>query len=445
MSGPSKASASDSDALRLQAGDSSFENDFADLAARFAAKSGGGLSPELSADLALEVVLNEMVEQACLATGATGAAIVLEREGEWVCRASSGLSAPELGARLDAGDSLSGECLRTRRTQRCDDVLADQRADLEASARLGVRSLIVMPLLKDEQLLGIFELFSSRPTAFGERDERTLEVLANRALSNLQLAIQQVQPPIEAAPTPDPAFDAVDKIPRETPDDPSVRRNDVLTWILSAAVLACAILLGLVIGRHVGIGQARAHWHVARASTARGTAVAPTVPADSPNANSVTDSQPAASPAPARPIAPAAIPPGGLRIYDSGKEVFRMPPIQKAVEGATGAQPTSLKPATEQGKVVELSPTAAQDGLVQRVEPRYPEEARRQKIQGAVVLDLHIGADGTVQEVQVLSGPPQLAQASTDAVKQWRFKPHAVNGHPVEMETRVTLNFRLAS
>jgi TonB family protein len=59
------------------------------------------------------------------------------------------------------------------------------------------------------------------------------------------------------------------------------------------------------------------------------------------------------------------------------------------------------------------------------------------------VLDVHIGGDGAVQDLQVASGPPQLAQASIDAVKQWRFKPRRVNGRPVPMQTTITLNYRL--
>ncbi len=61
-----------------------------------------------------------------------------------------------------------------------------------------------------------------------------------------------------------------------------------------------------------------------------------------------------------------------------------------------------------------------------------------------MILDVHIGADGAVQEVRVASGPPPLAQAASDAVKQWKFKPRLSNGRPVEMQARVTLNFRLA-
>jgi protein TonB len=54
-----------------------------------------------------------------------------------------------------------------------------------------------------------------------------------------------------------------------------------------------------------------------------------------------------------------------------------------------------------------------------------------------------IDPDGAVQEIQLVSGPPLLAQAAMDAVRQWRFKPHPVNGRRVEMQTLVTLNFRL--
>ena len=97
----------------------------------------------------------------------------------------------------------------------------------------------------------------------------------------------------------------------------------------------------------------------------------------------------------------------------------------------------------EPEKVAELSPATAEGSLIRRVEPQYPEEARLQKIQGAVVLDVHIRPDGTVQDVKVMEGPPELAQASTEAVKQWLFKPRLVNGRAVPMQNRITLNFRL--
>jgi TonB family protein len=467
---PSKPISSATGVLRARPEDTSFETDFADLAARFAAKSGGGLSAELSADLALEIVLNEVVEQACLATGATGAAIVLMRDGEMVCRASSGSTAPELGVRLDTASGLSGECIRTRRTQRCDDVLADERVDQEASQRLGVRSVMMLPLLRGEELVGVFESFSSLPGAFGERDERTLEALAGRVLNNLERATQPLPQQDQALPVSDGVVseplaserhlsdlhlsdaavsDSLQETVPEIVQDSSRRGFDFVTAVLGLAVLACAVLLGELVGQHLGFQKA----------VARERRAAPASNANA-NANSVVETR-APSPAsadkevstggPAAPVKTGggAIAPGSLHVYADGKEVFRMSAAQNETDGAAeqegGMQrAASLEPekaASE--KVVELSPAAAEGSLLHRVEPQYPEDARQQQIQGPVVLEVHIADNGAVQDVQVVSGAPQLAQASSDAVKQWRFKPRVVNGHPAEMQTKVTLNFRL--
>jgi protein TonB len=81
--------------------------------------------------------------------------------------------------------------------------------------------------------------------------------------------------------------------------------------------------------------------------------------------------------------------------------------------------------------------------LLHRVEPEYPEEARRQQIQGLVVLDVRISRDGEVQQVNVVSGQPVLADAAIKAVKMWRFNPRTLNGQATEMQTTVTLNFKL--
>ena len=164
------------------------EWDLGELAAKFAEHGGGRVSPEISAELALQIVLNEIVEQACLATGASGAAIVLERGGEWVCRASTGRSAPQLGARLDTASGLSGACVKTRTVQRCDDTENDPRADVEACRILGIRSAMILPVLRNGELAGVFEAFSTLPSGFGERDERTLEALSRRVLNNLERA-----------------------------------------------------------------------------------------------------------------------------------------------------------------------------------------------------------------------------------------------------------------
>jgi protein TonB len=82
--------------------------------------------------------------------------------------------------------------------------------------------------------------------------------------------------------------------------------------------------------------------------------------------------------------------------------------------------------------------------LVHRVQPLYPPLARQVHIQGQVVLSAVISRNGMIENLQVLSGHPMLAQAAIDAVKQWRYRPYSLNGEPVEVETQVTVNFVLS-
>jgi TonB family protein len=439
------------------------ETDLADLTARFAASSGAGLSRELSTELALEIVLHEIVEQACLATGATGAAIVLQRDGEMVCRASSGPTAPGLGARLDGGSGLSGECIRTREVQRCEDAWVDPRADGEASRRLGVRSVVIFPLLREDKIVGIFEAFSSRAAAFGERDERTLEALVSRILKNLERAAQpfvaQVQ---ESAAIVSEEEVADPQLGDREPAADSRGMIDIVTGILATVVLVCAVWVGLRVVQHFTPQRAGAQPAAVKARSA----VAPV--SEAAQENGVKQrSQPSpgagASPAAAATStvqkspsgaleakrASGAAPEGSLLVFENGKEVFRMPPMPGAAEGLhrTGKsemqRASSLETDDQAGKVMELTPAAAEDSLIHRVEPEYPEQARQKQIQGAVVLEARIRPDGTIENLKVASGQPLLADAAMAAVKQWRFRPHQINGKPAKMQTTITLNFRL--
>lgn len=78
-----------------------------------------------------------------------------------------------------------------------------------------------------------------------------------------------------------------------------------------------------------------------------------------------------------------------------------------------------------------------------RTMPVYPEVARNKDIEGGVLLDTVIGKDGRVLDVQLISGPPELAQAAIDAVKNWRFSPFTLNGAAVEVETTIEVAFKL--
>lgn len=548
-----------------------FEADFADLAARFAAKSGGGLSPELSAELALEIVLNEIVEQACQITGASGATIILEQDGEITCRASSGSTAPQLGSRLDAA-GLVGECLRSRKTLWCDDTFTDPRAGSDLSRQSGVRSIVMMPLLRDDVLIGLFELLSTQPYAFGVRDERTLEMLADRTLTNLDravqpfeaqpeldgpaadlqeenlqkiglpvvnlqsLALESLAPAIAAARPSDsaqsrlpnsglldpnapkldplkkgisdptqavpkgsssadpesdfvfPDFDPAEMTPEEiqallkdsgviasdpppglqelarqgkrrllpAPPEPAAPKQiDYISWALGFAIVSAAVLLGLVLGQHFILS--RLHAPVRAAAVAPAEKLRDAIQTSSPAAAKPDISKPESSGKPSRPAhatisheppakSDGTVPPGGLLVSENGKEVFRLPPASdsgNAPAHQVVQSASQIAPNSSPQRVVQVPEAAAQREVVYRAEPEYPEAARQQNIQGAVVLELHIGTNGSVQDVEVVSGPPILAQASTDAVKQWKFKPRVVDGSPVEMQTRVTFNFKL--
>ena len=484
------------------------ESDLAELAAKFTAHGGGKVSPELSADLALEIVLNEIVEQACLATGASGAAIVLERGGEWVCRASAGGTAPELGARLDAEAGLSGACVKTRTVQRCEDAQADPRADIEACRNLGVRSVIILPLLQNDKLTGVFEVFWSRPLAFGERDERTLEALSLRVLRNLERASEplsagQALEDVRAVPQnsirentwekmevtseassgladrsaePSSASVGSASLGSADPTMADLRSADatllepaseeelsrglkLITWALGAAVLGFAVLLTVRVGQRLVGGTAAVRAHplnvVSASATGTGSQMAAqgraAIPLASENKSAssaqVSGSASGVAGSGATHSTGASAPAGSLLIYENGKEVFRappsgappdLPPVQEQRESKV-----ERASAIEEDRAAGVPAASAEDGILHRVEPEYPEEARQKGIEGPVVVDLDIGRDGRVLEAKVVSGPPLLTQAVIDAVKQWVFKPHSVNGELVPMQTRITLTFRL--
>jgi len=82
--------------------------------------------------------------------------------------------------------------------------------------------------------------------------------------------------------------------------------------------------------------------------------------------------------------------------------------------------------------------------LVTKVQPVYPVEAKKKRIQGRVVLDAVIGKQGEIENLRVVSGPPELQKAALEAVKQWSYEPYLLNGAPVEVTTKINITFTLA-
>jgi hypothetical protein len=128
----------------------------------------------------LDAALQLLAERAQYITGASGAMIALRRgeHNDMLCRATIGSSAPDLGALLSTEYGFSGESVRTRQALRCDDAELDPRVNREICRRLGIASVVVMPILGDQQALGVFELFSGKPRAFEERDLSALRRLS---------------------------------------------------------------------------------------------------------------------------------------------------------------------------------------------------------------------------------------------------------------------------
>jgi len=127
----------------------------------------------------LATALNLLAARAVEITGSTGAAIAIGASGQITCWAMSGPTAPPLGAPLALDSGLSGECLRSRRTLRCDNTASDPRVNREACAQLGgVGSMLLVPLRRGNAAIGILEVFSTRPCAFDDTDEHALELLA---------------------------------------------------------------------------------------------------------------------------------------------------------------------------------------------------------------------------------------------------------------------------
>src|SRR5208283_4560566 len=127
---------------------------------------------------------------------------------------------------------------------------------------------------------------------------------------------------------------------------------------------------------------------------------------------------------------------GNQRVSVPGRNPAIHVDVGTGITGVGGSVGSGAGSASQSGMAsadgrVELSPQI-QQRLAVAVPPDYPLLARQMKVQGAVSLQALIARDGTIQELQILSGPEILATAAREAVKQWHFKPYLQSGQPVE-------------
>jgi putative methionine-R-sulfoxide reductase with GAF domain len=146
----------------------------------------------------IEEVLRIIAEKSAVIMDATGAAIVLQEKGEFVCRATHGQAMP-LGSRMDTSSGLSGECIRMGSAVRCDDAEVDPRVNAEACRSLNVRSVAAVPVVCGGEILGLVEMFSSRAHAFSDEDLASLRRMASAVVAAVNQSTKLVEPRFHTA------------------------------------------------------------------------------------------------------------------------------------------------------------------------------------------------------------------------------------------------------
>jgi len=392
---------------------------------------------DVAQDLTLDLMLNEAVEQARKATGATGGAIALIRDGEMVCRATTGKNAPDLGVRVDMTSGLPGASLVTGKVQQCSDTEQGGLVNAEVCRRLGVRSMLIAPLVNGSGAFGILQVFSSEPHAFGEHNIETLELLAKKIAENkvsvtTRNSVPKPERPLTESPSAESNFSGSPSTAStssvserlkalEEAEENSVAADGWLAGsqygvnaVLFISVVVAALALGLVIGWHGAAKGARGRSQGNSAPTA---ALQKVPQSQQPVAAGSRTST-------SRPPASAEAPSGGLTVTENGKVIYRAP----SDEAQSPADAQLQTPVTR---------------LIRRVEPEYPEAAASQHVEGPVVLDVQVLTDGKVGNIKILSGNPLLAEAAVKAVKQWQYEPFTAAAWGGSSQMQVTVRFSL--
>jgi L-methionine (R)-S-oxide reductase len=397
----------------------------------------------LAAEIALDVALYELLQQACAAAVATSGAIGLLQGGEIVCRARTGDSAPDLGMRLDWHSKLSAACFQTKGCQRCDDAQADPRVDGELCQRLGIRSILLIPIMRGQELIGMLQVLSPLPNAFTDHEAEVLSMFSQQVVDKLERSEQvrasagkpNLVPEPRSLENWDPAIPGGTQQEKESVG--AVKARDLSTDVLLVSLVLLAATLGWMLDR--------AEWHEHNANRAR--AQLSQGQSGTPAADSSSNPTSGASP-----LADVTVDSNaggedeadeGLVVSRAGKVVFRQPSGTSSPQDVMGGaiQPATEKEVTQAPR--SISPQIAEQRLVNRVEPVYPEAARLGGTQGPVVLEVWVGREGAVQKITSVSGHPQLIAAATAAVRQWRFRPLYHEGQAEGFRTRVTVDFRL--
>jgi len=133
-------------------------------------------------------LMSLVVQRTLTLVGADGAVVELAEGDDMVYRAAAGMAHGSLGLRLKRGSSLSGLCVREGHALHCDDALTDPRTDRAACKKLGLRSMVVVPLRHDSETVGVLKAMSSHAAHFNERHIALLELLSDLVAAAMYFA-----------------------------------------------------------------------------------------------------------------------------------------------------------------------------------------------------------------------------------------------------------------
>jgi putative methionine-R-sulfoxide reductase with GAF domain len=241
----------------------SFENSIPRLNYTDALSAASAVQREaesLGADV--EAVLALVASRSQSLLRASGAAIALAGKdaATMICRACAGPGAPPVGAALQVGSGFSGECVLTAKLLRCDDTETDERVDRQSCRALGIRSILAAPVRSGEKVVGLLEVFSARPNAFGENDSAVLQRFAETILAaiNRSARVDRPSPP----PVPPQPFVAApgSVLFAHAPEERSDEKNSTIQenrggirlpraqlYLLMMAAVTIALALGFVL------------------------------------------------------------------------------------------------------------------------------------------------------------------------------------------------------
>src|SRR5207302_4487076 len=94
---------------------------------------------------------------------------------------------------------------------------------------------------------------------------------------------------------------------------------------------------------------------------------------------------------------------------------------------------------------VRVGGNVKQPRILHIEQPKYPPEAKRSRAEGSVILEATLTAEGNVDKVKVISGPPMLIEAAVEAVSHWKYEPTYLNGQAVPVILTAKINFSLAN